>query len=529
MRAAVIAIVLVAACGPGTSGGGGTIDAAGGDDDGAPDASHSGPPYDDFPGDPIVEPGAPADAPDVFGEPGSATGGPCLTEPEVGALLPLGWLRPRFRLAPAGSQSLFEVRLSAASQSNELVVYTSNLVWTMPTAMWEALQLHSVDEPITVTVRGVTWTGSAWSEPSTGSTGDIRIAPVSATGSIVYWTSAGGSALKGFNIGEETVHPVMTPAQAGTTCLGCHTSTPDGQWIGFSASAVYNDGRPARVDLRRADGTPGAAPFITASAATLLARTFQQEPVFSDAHWADGDHLAVSVLEQPPKTEIAWTDLEATDTTQGTAWGIVARTGDTRNAAGAVWSHDGETIAYISAAYVSSGINTDQGGADIYTVPFAGGAGGNATGLAGAATTQYSESYPAFSEDDAWVAFTRVPTALASYDEPVSEVYVVPAAGGTAVRLRANDPPACSGAASPGVTNSWPKWSPAVGHDGNTDYYWLTFSSRRGDSGLPQIYVAPIVVEGATVTTYPALYLWNQPDNEANHTPAWDIFDIVVD
>ena len=48
----------------------------------------------------------------------------------------------------------------------------------------------------------------------------------------------------------------------------------------------------------------------------------------------------------------------------------------------------------------------------------------------------------------------------------------------------------------------------------------------------PQLYVAPVVVDEAgetpTVVTYPALYLWNQPAAENNHTPAWDVFLIPV-
>ena len=61
---------------------------------------------------------------------------------------------------------------------------------------------------------------------------------------------------------------------------------------------------------------------------------------------------------------------------------------------------------------------------------------------------------------------------------------------------------------------------------GGATYYWLTFSSKRG-GGVPQLYVSPVVVSGTNVTTYPALYLWNQPAAESNHTPAWDKFDII--
>jgi hypothetical protein len=43
--------------------------------------------------------------------------------------------------------------------------------------------------------------------------------------------------------------------------------------------------------------------------------------------------------------------------------------------------------------------------------------------------------------------------------------------------------------------------------------------------GNPQLYIT-VVVDGTTVTTHGALYLWNQPSTENNHTPAWDYFMI---
>ena len=99
--------------------------------------------------------------------------------------------------------------------------------------------------------------------------------------------------------------------------------------------------------------------------------------------------------------------------------------------------------------------------------------------------------------------------------------------GGTAVRLTANDAATCqSSLASPGLTNDWPKWSPhaTTGGDGRT-YYWLTFSSKRTGSTNAQLYVTAIVREpSGQLTTYPALYLWNQPAGDGNHTPSWDDF-----
>lgn len=51
-------------------------------------------------------------------------------------------------------------------------------------------------------------------------------------------------------------------------------------------------------------------------------------------------------------------------------------------------------------------------------------------------------------------------------------------------------------------------------------------STRNEASKGPQIYVAPIVVSGGQIKSYPALYFWNQPELENNHTPAWDVFKL---
>jgi len=68
-------------------------------------------------------------------------------------------------------------------------------------------------------------------------------------------------------------------------------------------------------------------------------------------------------------------------------------------------------------------------------------------------------------------------------------------------------------------------------------YYWLTFSSKRNGvtspsdvlENAPQLYVTPIVVDDKGVmTTYPALYLWNQPATEGNLTPAWTNIAIPI-
>nr|HEX4315117.1 hypothetical protein [Kofleriaceae bacterium] len=529
-RFALVLGLAAAACGPGHNSG---ASGDGGAADGPfkPIDAFAGP-YPDFPTTPIIDGGAPGNSGMLFGSASgsAAAGGPCLVEPEPGTLYPNNWLRPRFTWVPAGGDNLFELTLTAPNEVNPLVVYTTNTTYTMDGATWQLLAQHVVDAPIVVSVRGAVYdsaSGTLTAGPDGGQLGTISIAPAAAPGAIVYWTTSDGTLLRGFHIGDESVTDIATPAQASTACIGCHSATPDGKFVGFSASANPGDGDPATIGLLTSDGSASAAPFISPSAQTLLARQDQELPVFSAAHWQAGDRVSVQMFPVNNQFEITWTDLEASSTDEGVGWGVVARTGDANGAAYASFAHSSDTLLYVSAAgSIGAGVTVTDG--DLATVPYGARAGGTATPIAGANTTEYNEFYPTFSPDDRYVAFNRVPTGQSSYNDNQSELFAIPAAGGTPVRLAANDPPSCSNQASPGVTNSWPKWSPGATDANGKRYYWLTFSSTRG-AGNPQLYVTALVDDGTTLTTYPALYLWNQPATENNHTPAWDNFDVPIE
>jgi hypothetical protein len=491
-------------------------------------------PCTDFPAIPVIDTPAGGSAPpsDVgakFGSAGSgsSSGGPCLTDPEDGSLFPKNWLRPRFALTPGTGEDTFEIRVHADVEANDLVVYTTAQVWTMPGTIWSALSANVVDQPITVSVRGL---DSSTGAVAQGPRATFRIAPADAQGTIVYWTTSGGSALKGFAVGDESVVTVITPADTPGQCVGCHSSTPGGEFIGLSNSSASDNGDLAHIEIRSGKSPAMQPSFLTASALTLLQRVSQELPVFSPAHWTTGDHVTVfmsadGTSESGQNTHLDWIDLEAASQTQGVGWGEFTRTGDPNPAAAYPFiSHDGTKIVYASAPSANPSGILQHG--DLYTVEWGNRMGGRATSLAGADTTTYSEFYPAFSPDDALVAYTRLPDGQNSKSNPLSEFFVINASGGTPVRHAANDPGTCLGTTSPGITNSWPKWSPVATTVGDKTYYWIIFSSTR--SGNPQLYVAAVIHTELGLQTTPALYLWNQPAAENNHTPAWDTFSIPL-
>ncbi|HEX7665885.1 MAG TPA: hypothetical protein VF407_15265, partial [Polyangiaceae bacterium] len=497
-------------------------------------------PHSDFPANPIIDApdggtgGAPANAPALFAGATATDAGadaPCLEQTEVGSLLPRNWLRPRFGWDAGGGENLFEIRVHADNQVNDLVVYTANKQWTMPADMWKNLARDSAGVPMTVSVRGAVFDGTNITSLAQGSSGPFGIAPVDAPGAIVYWhiLSDGSSGeLKGFSIGDEDVQLALGPTQTkqySTTCVGCHVSTPDGNFAVYSspnASYSWGDGVGA---LSGADAGVGSTPsFLTNDGKTALQTDLIGIMTTSIAHWSTGDHMVIAGSQD--NTTLRWANLDGTG---AAATGVLPITGDPNaNRSAPQWSHDGQHVVYTSAPQAASGRPSGSGN-DIYIAPYNNRAGGAAVALANANTAD-NEYYPSYSPDDKWVVFNRTKDSD-TYSVAGSEVYVAKADGsGTATRLAANDPPACSSRKSPGQTNSWPRWAPAKPSPQTVNgltYYWVVFSSKRFDGSTPQLYMAPVVVDASgNVQQYQGVYLWNQPAAEKNHTPAWDSFAI---
>jgi hypothetical protein len=585
----------------------------------------------DFPADPIFVPGAPANAPSLFGPADNfANNGVCIMEPHLsnggapGALIPPNWLRPRIRFATT-SGNLFEVRVTSSVEESPLVAYTTAFSWTMPEDIWKAAAQNHAGKTMTVTVRGVNTNA-----PGTpiGSRGDINIAPVKAGGTLVFWTVTSSSVgpesskLAGFSVGDEGVIEALAPKTVKFTgilhengkdlrgeygggkpgflpgevqCVGCHVSTPGGEGVVFTDDWPWEHGI-ASVKM----GELGAVPsYLTAGARTLLKMPWLGMQTMTKGHWASGDRILLSGYGARTKPfdpangqrdRFAWIDLEtnanisdvvppengtrdmvmmarnqAIEAARGTGWGVLAMDGETANAVTPHWNRAGDRIVYVSTDKSPDG-HPDYTAtrADIYTVPYNDRKGGAVSALPGASSPDFLEYYPAFSADDKFIAFTKAKAKGACagcldgpYYNRFGEIHVIPSAGGTSVRLAANDPVACAGDdISKGLINSWPKWSPNVSSHEGKSYYFVIFSSARsapGNFDIPrgmytpatldtrssQLYMAAVVVDdqNGMITTYPGVYLWNQNRlvaadgtvtdvRTSNLTPAWDEFQI---
>ncbi len=112
---------------------------------------------------------------------------------------------------------------------------------------------------------------------------------------------------------------------------------------------------------------------------------------------------------------------------------------------------------------------------DIYRIPFNDGKGGVATPLEGAANNGMSNYFPKYSPDGKWIVFTKSKDYMLLRLD--SELYIVPAAGGEARRLRHNTE----------RMNSWHSWS--------SNSRWLVFSSKQ-NGPYTQLWLTHIDEEG---------------------------------
>jgi Tfp pilus assembly protein PilF len=131
---------------------------------------------------------------------------------------------------------------------------------------------------------------------------------------------------------------------------------------------------------------------------------------------------------------------------------------------------------------------------DIYRLPFNEGKGGKPEPLAGASDNGLSNYFPRYSPDGKWIVFCRAANYMLL--QPDSELFIIPAQGGPARRLRANT----------SRMNSWHSWSP--------NSRWLVFSSKA-NSPYTQLCLTHIDEQGDSTPPVLLAHL-TAPDRAAN-------------
>jgi len=163
-----------------------------------------------------------------------------------------------------------------------------------------------------------------------------------------------------------------------------------------------------------------------------------------------------------------------------------AKAPDLRNTKHNVWLTPAESRDFVTA--------DEPFQFDLYRIPFNAGNGGTAESLEGASNNGMSNYFARYSPDGRWIVFCRAKSFMLL--QPDSELYIIPAEGGSARRLRCNT----------SRMNSWHSFSP--------NGKWLVFASKAY-SDYTQLCLTHIDENGYSTPAVLLAHL-TAPDRAAN-------------
>jgi hypothetical protein len=486
MRNAVaFVVVVVAACGSHHSGGG-NMD--------APPVCDPTDPSCGTPVQPIIVgcPGCP-----TFPNPGSGTTcsdpatDPVLVYPPDNVLLPPNMNVVAVQFMPGNNNAYFEIDFSNSvtdvrleTQCNMVTntrgVATGGCDFELDPTDWMYISMHNKGgDPVKVTVRGMPANASCVAGSNSR---NIDFAEEDITGGIYYWQSmavngvagtTGGIFRKDFGNPDPTPEPFITPNLNASMkkCVGCHYLSRDGQKM------VLGD------DDADSDDELGDDHFYLVDVPT---RAFGMNQLSAKgfAAWQGAAHDQFAVSDGGGMANMPELVLfSGTATTgMGTAQTFAATGLTGKRITNPDWSRDGGTVYFTATTPVTgvTGYNLKDDihcvNGSIWSVTVSGTTWGTPAPLVTAASTDENNYYPAIAADGGTLIFDRATgTTLQthdSYNNPNAALYAMKVPGGTPVAL-------ANANLHDTLTNSWPRWAPAVQMYKGKRISWVTFSSTR--------------------------------------------------
>ena len=429
---------------------------------------------------------------------------------------------PAIRVQSPGERlRIGEIDPRCVSSTNEpprlTVQQAAARTWIPDSAVWREIKKHSVELPARVTISGfrdrklrnVVSRGSVAIQTSKDAAGapifyrDVPLMPSELEKGVIKPLAAAAIPLIAWRLRDIAEPRGRVVLEGMHTCANCHSFSADGKTMGMDLDGPQNDkglyaisAVQPRMSIRNED--------------VITWKSFRDQPSgpmrvgFMSAISPDGRYVATTVgVEQDLSRNYYVANfkdyrfLQVFYATRGVLTVYDRTTGRRQSLAGAAdpryvqtnatWSPDGKYLVFARAegkdAYPEGRKPAEYAGDpnetgmqyDLYRVPFNGGQGGQAELVAGASRNGKSNSFPRVSPDGRWIVFVQARNGLLM--RPDSQLYIVPAAGGVARRMRANTP----------LMNSWHSFSP--------NGRWLVFSSK-GRSPYTQMYLTHIDEEG---------------------------------
>jgi len=299
--------------------------------------------------------------------------------------------------------------------------------------------------------------------------------------SVYFWRQEGASRLTGIyltapNMGSATGFTEMNEGN----CVGCHTVSSTSNRV-----AAIQGSPPNVITVRNFDGSIVRVPPEITNANYLSFSPDGRRLVYADS---EADLYIVDLASNTFERLAGASEPGVVETMPS-------------------WGPNGQ-IAFVRAPDLSgaqyAGVFFTRP-VDIFTIPETGGVPSPVSGASGDGFNYY----PAYSPNGQWIAFTRHNNAT-TYSDPEAEIYIVPAGGGSPMRLNANND--VNGNPIPGSSNSWATWS--------MDGTQLAFNSKRSDE-LYDIYTTTIDETGQSSIAVPLTAAAQRGVFE--HTPFWGL------
>ena len=401
--------------------------------------------------------------------------------------------------------SVGEIDPRCVSANNELPKLTpmqaAAHTWIPDTKTWEKIKKHSVTGPAQIVITGYSQndpkhalpSGRVSIQTSTDPVGapifyrDVPLMPSETEKGVIKPLAASAIQLIQWRLRSVDQAQSRVVLEGMHTCANCHSFSRDGKTMGIDMDGPRNDkGLYALVPVK---------PQITIANKDMVSWNPSQDRQFGlnrvgfmSQVSPDGKYVLTMVTRSDRAAENNYyvsnfkdyRFLQVFYPTRGILAWYDRATGERHPLPGAddpqfvqtngVWSPDGKYVVFARAkaidpypanvkmAAYANDPNEAQIQYDLYRVGFNGGKGGTAEPIAGASQNGMSNSFPKVSPDGRWIVFVQCRNGQVM--RPDSQLYIVPAEGGEARRMRANMAP----------MNSWHSFSP--------NGRWLVFSSK---------------------------------------------------
>jgi Flp pilus assembly protein TadD len=416
---------------------------------------------------------------------------------------------------------LGEIDPRCVSATNELPKLTPQQAaartWIPDAATWEAIERHSTEHPATVTITGfpdehlehAVSRGAVTIQTSRDPVGapiffrDVPLMPAETEKGVIKPLAQRFLPLVAWRLRDITEPRSRLLLTDLHTCGNCHSFSQDGKTLGMDIDGPANDkglyalaSIQPEMAIRNQDMISWSAVRDEKVAPARVGFMSQVSPdgryVLTMLRELQKDRYSYYVVNfkdyrflqvfYPTRGTLAWYDRAA-----GQKHALPGAD-DTRYVqTDAVWSPDSQYVVFARAEAkepynedlkLPEHANDPQETPiqyDLYRIPFNGGRGGQPMPIIGASHNGMSNTFPKVSPDGRWIVFVKCRNAQLM--RPDSQLYIVPAEGGVARRMRCNTP----------LMNSWHSFSP--------NGRWLVFSSKSR-SPYTQLFLTHLDEEG---------------------------------